>query len=187
MYELTENLNLRAMHRGHRKATAELIGFAAKGTPLCPEALVDAVSPAAEFCTINATGTDTISLQTGQGQFRGDLAIVVQDTNAVDGPEVVVAKGRFHGKMDFAPAIIHGLPWGTVEGHVSINGHSRKAPFTGVFRLPFAIDASDAAYYATDPDKFLYCLYTGTFCGATPVDVNERAIGYPTVRFEITF
>ena len=190
MYELTENLSLRSMQRGQRKATAELIGFAVKGTPLCPHALVDAVNPSADHCTINATGSDDISLSSGKGQFGGAFKIVVQDTNVVDGPEVIVGKGRFYGNMNFAPAILYGLPWGTVEGHVTVNGFAR-APFTGTFRLPFVLgQGSEIPLYAANPSKFLSCIYSGVFgndCGVTPVEANEHAVGYPTVRFEITF
>ena len=38
LYEVTENLSMNALRGGHRKATSELFGFAAKGTPLCATA-----------------------------------------------------------------------------------------------------------------------------------------------------
>src|SRR5881397_1811369 len=60
LYELTENMKLVGKDSPRRKATSELMGTAKAGTPLCPLP-VD--------CTINATGTDKISLVTGLGDF----------------------------------------------------------------------------------------------------------------------
>jgi hypothetical protein len=148
---------------------------------------------------LNATGSDNISLVTGKGTFGGDVEVVVQEVVGVDpvtgqpiitpdSPEVVIAKGRFIGKMDFSPAIVgvpdgNGgtmkLPFGTVQGHLSLDGFSRRVPFTGVFRLPFVMPplAGQAPLYLVDPTQF----------SVVPVQPYETAIGYPTVRFEITF
>jgi hypothetical protein len=189
LYEATENMSLKALANGRRKAVSELLGIALRGTPLCPEALVAGVAPTATNCTLNATGMDTISLATGLGTFNGSVTVVVQeviDPNTgqftPDSPEVVIAKGRFFGRMDFSPAILHGVPLGSVVGHLSLDGFSRKLPFTGVFRLPFTIPGLGDVYLV-DPAKFGV---PPTF-GVAPVLVNETALGYPTVRFEITF
>jgi hypothetical protein len=185
LYELNENMSLRALKNGRRRATSQLLGFAKRGTPLCPEVLVIAVSPSATHCALNATGTDNISLVTGLGIFFGDFEVVVQEVNpetgnqTPDSPEVVVARGRFEGKMDFSPAILQQIPLGTVAGKLWLNGFSRKTPFTGVFRLPFL-------HPAVAGDVPLYLLDLETFT-VVPVGVNEMAIGFPTVRFEISF
>jgi hypothetical protein len=165
LYELTENMSIKGVQSPHRRATSELMGFAAAGTPLCP---MPAGGP---DCTINATGRDNISLVTGLGNFDGTFTVVVQGDNQVDSPEYVIGKGKFEGKMDFSPAILGGVPFGTVVGKLSLNG-GHRVPFTGTFFLPFVFpgDPSFTAYYL---DR--------------AVADNERALGYPTVRFEITF
>ena len=168
LYELTENLSLRALKGGHRKATSELMGTALAGTPLCPTAL----ALGAPYCMLNATGSDNISLTTGLGNFGGTFTVVVQGDNPVDSPELVVGRGHFSGKMDFSPAILNGMPLGTVVGEVGLNGSS-PVPFTGTFRLPFGTVGT--AMYMGDDGKVI---------GVAP---NEQALGWPTVKFEISF
>jgi hypothetical protein len=77
--------------------------------------------------------------QPGHGlrDARSTFTTVVQGDNPVDGPEAVVLNGAFTGHMDFSPAIVHQIPYGSVVGRVS-SGRGKSAPFTGVFRLPFA-------------------------------------------------
>ena len=142
LYEMTENMKLTS--RGefeHRKATSELIGTADVGTPLCPAAMVAVVNPNATTCTVNATGSDNISLGTGLGDFVGTFTIVVPGDNPVDSPEFVVMKGTFKGKMDFSPAVLHGVPLGHVVGKMMIDRNRAAIPFTGTFRLPFVLTA----------------------------------------------
>jgi len=195
LYETTENLSMKALERGRRKAlSSSLVGFARRGSALCPDALVMAAKPEAPFCTLNSTGSDNISLTTGLGLFTGTLSVVVQEVNQLtgqptpDSPEVVIATGNFTGRMDFRPAIVgvddgHDgvvqLPLGSVVGHLTLDGFSKRVPFTGVFRLPFLFPAvaGDAPLYLLDPTTFT----------TVPVAPNEMAIGFPTVRFEITF
>jgi hypothetical protein len=195
LYETTENLSLKALKRERRKASSSLVGFARLGGALCPEALVMAVEPTAKFCTLNATGSDNISLITGFGTFTGDVEVTVQEVLkgkiTPDSPEVVVATGRFTGKMDFSPAIVDGVPLGSVDGFVSLGKFSKRVPFHGVFRLPFLFAPfalanncdENAPLYLTDPEKFGIPSTFGVSCVAD----NEMAIGYPTVRFEIFF
>ena len=212
LYETTENLNMRALRHDHRKAVSALLGFAVRGTPLCPEKLMPVVEPLPAYCVLNATGSDNISLTTGLGQFGGTVTVVVQEVNpktgspTPDSPEVVVARGRFTGRMDFSPAIVGvpdgqrkfvQLPLGSVDGHLSLDGFSRRVPFTGVFRLPFvypplaAVKCFDekgtalpnTPLYLTNPDNFGVPPTLGVSC----VAANEMAVGYPTVRFEISF
>src|SRR5262249_51631652 len=100
------------------------------GTPLCPVALIAAVSPYAKTCTINATGSDNINLATGRGDFGGTFTVVVQGDNPTDSPELVVMKGTFKGKMDFSPAVLFGIPLGYVSGKLS-DGRGSTFAFTG--------------------------------------------------------
>jgi hypothetical protein len=140
LYEMTENMKITSGGKfERRKATSELIGTADLGTPLCPEALVLAVNPGAESCTINATGSDNVSLHTGLGDFGGTFTVVVQGDNASDSPEFVVMRGSFSGTMDFSPAILAGIPLGSVTGKMRITGARGSIPFRGTFRLPFVL------------------------------------------------
>ena len=165
LYELTENMKLVGGKLVHRKATSELMGTANANTPLCPFPVT---------CTVNATGSDNINLATGLGTFGGTFTVVFQGDNLVDSPEFVVAKGKFHGKMDFSPAILGGVPLGTVVGKMVLDGNGGTVPFTGTFRLPFVFPGYPALYLLDDGS-------------VVPVAANEHALGYPTVRFEISF
>lgn len=233
LYELTENMKLVGGKLVHRKATSELMGTANAGTPLCPLPV---------NCTINATGSDNINLATGLGNFGGTFTVVVhvQGENATDSPEYVIAKGKFHGKMDFSPAILAGVPLGTVVGKMVLDGGGGTVPFTGTFRLPFVLDKAtvdkanpgDALYplrqglilffgddtpadanvaallgwgslpltpfptkfYTDQTDKcptgIVSCtrpLYLGSDGSLLPVAAEEYGLGWPTVRFDITF
>ena len=90
------------------------------------------------WIVVNASGSDNIDVRTGQGLFGGTLTVVVQGDNAVDGPELVIMLGSFQGKMDFAPALLNGVPYGSVVGTLKVSKSKGAIPFTGVFRLPFA-------------------------------------------------
>lgn len=200
LYELTENMKLVGGKLIHRKATSELMGTANANTPLCPLPVT---------CTINATGSDNISLATGLGNFGGTFTVVVQGDNNTDSPEFVVAKGKFHGKMNFSPAVLQGIPLGTVVGEMVLDGGG-TVPFTGTFRLPFVLPYPDAGLFhglplplAPFPTKFYTdqlgtcptgdtnsCtrpLYLGDNGSPFPAQAEEYGLGWPTVRFEITF
>ena len=170
LYELTENMKLVGKDSPRRRATSELMGTANAGTPLCP------MPVGAPPCTINATGSDNISLVTGLGKFGGTFTVVVQGDNLVDSPEFVIAKGKFSGKMDFSPAVLVNVPLGTVVGKMVLAGGGGTVPFTGTFRLPFVFGDSPPLYLI-DPAAFT----------VVTVEANEYALGYPTVRFEINF
>ena len=179
VYELTENMKLIAKHKTERRAaTSEIMGFVNAGTPICPDYLAQIVPGrgADKVCTINITASDNISLATGLGKLRGRYTVVVQGDNATDSPEFVVSRGQFNGDMDFSPAILHGVPYGTVVGTLDPEGRGRhdRVGFTGTFFLPFTL-ADGNAYYL----DYTY--------GAVPVADNEKALGYATVKFEITF
>jgi hypothetical protein len=210
LYELTENMKTSKFRNGsYRSAVSQLSGWANLGTPLCPKRLVTVLSPEATKCVINATGHDNINTATGLGAFWGTYTVVVQGDNAVDAPELVVLNGSFRGEMNFAPALIKGIPYGTVTGVLKGPRGEGSFPFTGVFRLPFAgnyagpetggatlrqlfcpltPDANPIAPFLGGYDV----TYLGT-SGPVPngqcVDVlgTELSLGAPTVRFDITF
>jgi hypothetical protein len=141
---MTENMKLSKGKFVRRQAVSELLGTADVDTPLCPKALVDFYAPGASFCTINATGSDNISLMTGLGEFSGMFTTVVQGDNNSDSPEFVIMRGTFKGKMDFSPAILMGIPLGSVKGKLTAQGAKGGIPFQGTFRLPFQIAGFDA-------------------------------------------
>jgi hypothetical protein len=182
VYELTENMKLIAKGKTERRAaTSEIMGFVQPGTALCPDFLAQPVPGRGTVCTINVTGTDSINVVTGLGGLRGRYTVVVQGDNATDSPEFVVSRGNFRGKMDFSPALVHGQPFGTVVGTFAPDTGGSKVEFTGTFFLPFTLPG--------DPSWTVYYLdfNPANPFGVVPVADNEKALGYATVKFEITF
>lgn len=220
LYELTENMKLvpRKPHdrppAGRRIATAAIFGVAAPGTPLCP---VPEFQSGPAGCAVNVLGSDNISLTTGLGTLQGQFSTVIQGDNPVDGPEAVVLKGQFQGQMDFSPAILNQIPFGTVTGKVMAQGSSKPATFTGVFRLPFAGNATTEievqgvqititlrqlfcpATPAADPELTemyggIDLVYLDNVEAVTKPDgrclniqPNELSLGAPLVRFDVKF
>ena len=210
LYELTENMKVAKFRNGsYRSATSQLSGWANIGTPLCPKPLVSLLSPGARRCAINATGHDNINIATGLGGFWGTYTVVVQGDNAVDGPELVVLNGTFRGEMNFAPALIKGIPYGTVTGVLKGPRGEGSVPFTGVFRLPFAGNYAGPEtggatlrqlFCPLTPDANPITPFLGghdiTYLGTSgPVPsgecvdavATELSLGEPTVRFDISF
>ena len=219
LYELTENMKLapRKPHDrppvGRRIATAAIAGVAAPGTPLCPVPEFES-SPAG--CAVNVLGSDNISLTTGLGSLQGQFQTVIQGDNPVDGPEAVVLKGHFQGQMDFSPAILHQIPFGTVTGRVTAQG-SRTSAFTGVFRLPFAGNVTvEEGPAAGRTLREIFCPLSPTANPNAPfyggfdlayldtsinpqtgkdepngycldIQPNELSLGAPLVRFDVQF
>ena len=172
LYEVTENMKVKSLRTGQqrRQAASALTGTAVAGSPLCPMPI------GAPPCVVNVTGSDDIDIASGLGTFKGKWSAVVQGDNLVDAPEYEIAKGKFDGVMDFSPALVYGLPYGTVTGVLKIDKVMEGFPFTGVFSLPFV--------WPGDPSRTP--LYLGPQ-GPVPVQPNEFAIGFPAVKFEITF
>jgi len=170
LYEVTENMKLKTFRRAdtRRQATSALTGTARAGTPLCP------LPAGAPPCGVNVIGSDDIDVVTGLGTIKGTWTAVVQGDNEVDAPEYEIASGRFEGRMDFSPALVRGLPYGTVTGELR-RGTERFA-FTGVFSLPFISPG--------DPNQTPLYLSGG---GPIQVQPGEYSINFPTVKFEITF
>lgn len=186
LYELTENMTLSPEGGvAHRLATAALQGWAKVGTPLCPaEVLI--TNPRTQTCTVTAVGSDDVSTVTGTGTVSGTYAVVVQGDNSVDAPEYVVQTGTFTGVMDLSPAVLGLAPLGYISnGQFTIDGYpGYTIPFNGTFRLPFALSQKgekrkprpqDHAYYLSDAFQ------------PFAVRPRETSLGWPTVRFEVTF
>jgi hypothetical protein len=173
-------------HAAYRQAAATLQGWARIGTPPCPTT-VRTLKPNAQACLIVAYGTDKLDVRPTspnlwKGSVLGTYAIVVQDDNAVDGAELVIQTGTFQAQMDLSSR-----PLGHVSGTFQPCKLTQKCaaqPFTGRFRLPFAIEADTlvenpkipAAYYLEDDGAT-----------AVPVDLMELALGIPTVKLELHF
>jgi len=167
LYELTENMKLNGLRDGstaRRLATSALSGTANPGTPLCP------FPAGSKPCSINAIGSDDIDIDTGLGTFKGTVTTVVQGDNGTDGPEFVILRGKFHGKMDFSPAMMNGQPYGAVTGIMSLE-NGRTCTFTGIFYLPFTMPGSSVPLYLP----------------GVPIQDSEKLFGWPMVKFEIKF
>jgi hypothetical protein len=198
-YEVTENMRLIARGQPRRVAHAALVGTARVGTPFCPTALVRSVSATAEHCTLNALGEDDINLTTGRGSFDVRLTVVVQGDNPSDPPELVVARLRASGRMNFAPAVVQGLPYGTIAGRVYLQGSDGPPrSFTGVFRLPFlASPETRAALCPATPSPnpglsrdlaYVDSGATGALNGVClDIRPDELSLGFPVVRFDLWF
>ena len=185
-----------------RHATSQLQGVAALGTPLCP--MPTLVTVRGNECTVIATGIDDVQLvidpSSGQpvptvGTVHGTYAVVVQLDNATDSPEFPVQTGTFSGVISFEPP----LPLGFLrDGQVTIDGVAGSLPFQAVFRQPFTKSGHGDVVTPrgvrgkkvsrTDPSArrgpAYYLLDDGDLQKVRP---DERAVGWPTVRFEITF
>ena len=199
LYELSEDAVLSTDEEGKfpvfdpaaaafRVATSSLQGIAKLGTILCPASMF-VTNPKADSCTVTATGLSRASLFTGLGSIRGAVEIVIQLDNPVDSPELPVVKGTFAGTINFIPAF-SGTPLGSARGSLTVTVSPLDpslvgvtVPFTGVFRQPFVISEEGQqkkprrgadAFYLVDGKP-------------VPVRHDERAAGWPTVRFEITF
>jgi hypothetical protein len=188
LYELNEQAQFTATSR---VATSGLEGKARRGTPLCPEHLMAyAEAFYAQFgitvkdagrCRVVAFGRSDIDLTTFGGTIGGDFYVVVNSdkTNFVDAPELVIMVGTFAGVIqvsDKAGAIID-ISSGSFNPTWILPGFPGELPesesFRGKFRLPFKVHR--IAVYKTDRG------------GVVPVGLDERALGDPTVRVEITF
>jgi hypothetical protein len=200
LYEMTENMKITSKGKlAKRTALSALIGTADVGTPLCPADLVAVYAPGATSCTINALGIDSISLSTGLGPISGWYTVVVQGDNNADSPELVITKGSFSGNMDFSPAIVYGIPLGSVTGTVTDSNTKKASSFTGTFRLPFVLPVPDAALFAglplpltpmdhydvTNTTRPLYL--RNDMQNIDAVTSSEFGAGWAAVKFEINF
>lgn len=194
LYEVTETMRVRSGKMISRLAMAALSGTVDAGTSLCPGELAYALG--VTKCTINAVAHDNVDLATGRGPITGTFAVVAQDLNTIDGPEVVIVRGTVGGRIDLSPALLgpDGMPKSGDEAPLGglvgtwsatgvpggpMQGFSGRGTLTGTFRLPFVIP-----WDPTRTPRYLMNPLTGY---VVPVRDDERALGYPTVRLEITF
>jgi len=61
----------------------------------------------------------------------------------------------------------------------------QEVPFTGTFRLPFALDDQGMAKEPDSDDEDMF--YLGDDGQLIPVQPFERVFGFPPVRLEVTF
>lgn len=198
LYEVTEDMVLKneagevvvdPALATRRTAVAQLSGFANVGTPICPSAVL-AAAPKAKRCVVNATGMNDVSLFTGKGTLSGTFAVVVQGDNETDAPEFVVMTGSFQGDIDLSLALVGQAPLGFIgQGMVGIDMNGDGAadvsvPFTGTFRLPFALTADGRRHRPFRSQRAYYLGDSGRPFLVTP---DERSLGWPTVRLEISF
>lgn len=193
LYEVTEDMyligadgNATAQPRAavSRVAVAQLSGWANLGTPLCPYAVL-VTNPKTKTCALNVAGSDAIDLATGMGTVEGQLRVVVQGDNPTDGPEFVVMTGSFTGTMDLSLAVSGAAPLGYIRNaFVRIDGVAEEIPFSGTFRLPFAIRGKSRDMKPRPGEDAHYLTDSGQLVRVRP---EERSLGVPTVRFEVTF
>jgi hypothetical protein len=197
LYELNEQAQFTVdkKDRPHRVGATGLAGKARRGTPLCTEKLMDHAErffamlgitvKDASRCTVVAFGTSDLRLDTLRGTIDGQLSVVVDSerTNLSDAAELVVMTGRFDGTIEVTDPVIITITDGTFKPTGLFGVEDRrdwcpdfgicKAPFRGRFRIPFTVDHH--AVYKKDDGELVRVL------------PNERALGEPTVRLEVTF
>ena len=191
LYEVTETVQFGASGlRVTRDAVAVLMGFAPLGTPLCPmRALV--TTPTAQTCTVTGTGQDAVSVAgasvDGKGPVSGTFAVVVNapGNSSVHVPDLPLLTGTFSGTNDLSPAILQGVPLGSIRGTFKIDGDPQAVPFTGTFRLPFALDRRGRPKEPDDEREDAY--YLGDDGQLIRVQPFARVLGFPPVRLEVTF
>jgi hypothetical protein len=184
-----------------RHAVSQLQGLATLGSYMCP--MLQEVTVGTNDCTVIATGTDDVKLvidpATGQlvptsGAVSGTYAVVMQLDNSADSPEMPVQTGTFSGVINFQPP----QPLGFISGGTfTIDGTPGSFPFNAVFRQPFRLAGKgavvthrgkdvdgDRADSGSRTDAAYYLLDDGSI---QEIRSDERSVGWPTVRFEITF
>lgn len=187
LYELMEHA---VFTDGLRVATAALEGKARLGSALCPEglqaharafyAMFDINVRLTARCTVVAIGESRIRVDDGSGRIDGEFWIVVNSdaTSNTDSQELVIMSGIFTGTVqvtDPQALIIEVLPGSSFEPKGVLPGFALPpaVTFRGTFRRPFTVHHIDV--YQTDRGRLV------------PVQADERALGDPTVRLEVSF
>jgi hypothetical protein len=183
LYEVTETVRFDSaagLSVTMRNAIATLMGSANLGTPLCPAAVL-VTNPAATACDIAGQGQDSVSLATGLGPVWGTFAVLINAPGNSDDhvPDLPVMTGTFTGDVDLSPAVQAQIPLGYLRnGRLTIDQTGQVISFIGTFRLPFSRGDSEGRkndFYLADD--------------GTPIHVRqqERDLGFPLVRLEVTF
>ena len=183
LYEVAENMKIKAGKITRRVARAALVGRVNGGTPWSPAFL------GLPRCDVTAVGSDSIDVTTGRGSVDASFTVVVQGDNPVDGAEFSVIRGTLSGWIDLSPALLgpdgvpatgDEMPLGTLTGTWRAHGvadglrsYRASGSLTGVFRLPFTMYGSPALYLTEE--------------GPVLVEDQERFLQVPTVRLEVTF
>jgi hypothetical protein len=196
-YELTETMTYNAT-TNTRKGEGALAGEAKRGTPLCPQALMDALvaggvirRPSAR-CYVTAYGADALApllneagqVVTWMGPLQATIAVKVQGDNPIDAPEAIVMTGKLEGQLwvadenmrllGIAGSFVADLPDGTTAAPV---------PFSGKVRLPFVKD-EDGRHRRPWKERAFYLRDDGKL---ERVQDDEMSLGRPTARFELNF
>ena len=182
LYEVTETVRFDAaagLSVTMRDAIATLMGSARLGTPLCPAAVL-LTNTAVQTCEISGQGQDSVSLATGLGPVWGKFAVLINAPGNSDDhvPDLPVLTGTFTGDVDLSPAVRAQIPLGYLRnGKLVIDQTGQVVNFAGTFRLPFSRsdDGRKSDFYLADD--------------GTPIHVGqqERDLGFPLVRLEVTF
>src|SRR5262245_44074453 len=182
-----------------RNASSPLQGFAALGTPLCPSKLMVSV-PYMEGCTVIATGTDSVSTVTGTGPVSGTFDVVVNapGNSSVHVPDLPVISGMFNGGVDLSLAVLHRVPQGAINGTFTMTQVLDPTsgqlfpllvpivvPFSGTFRMPFALDAQGKMVRSNRKAPAFYL--ADDMRTRVAVQQVERSVGFATVRLELSF
>jgi hypothetical protein len=148
--------------------------------------------PSTYRCNLVAIGSDRINTsgaRTGLGTFDAsiDLIIEIPDNNAFDGPEFVIETIKVTGDMDFTPAFLNGLPFGTITGQITSGprGRGRGALFSGTFRLPFTPFPGGPFLYLDTIDGQPNIVEGQPV--VIPIQTGELSLTLPLVRFEVWF
>ncbi len=194
LFEITETVKFTGSGVSTtRDAVAVLLGSAKVGTPLCPAGiplpppLPPLVNPATQKCTITAIGMDVVPLATGIGPVSGTFSVVVNapGNSSVHIPDLPIITGTFKGTNDLSLAVLHGVPLGFIRGVFTFDQTGKVLPFSGTFRLPFALDVNGQAKEAEESDQDV--LYLGDDGRLIEVRDHERVLGLSPVRLELTF
>ena len=186
LYEVNEAVKLDAKKGGKFKSnTGTLTGWAAAGTPLCPQFVVDALDKSTatnKVCGLSIEAIGKADDITGIGPAEGKFTVLFQDKNDVDAPEIIVMIGKLKGTINMSPAFQQARPLGSISGEYEVEGASDTIAkgykvaglFSGTFRLPFVMEG------VTTPQ---YLLDDGTTVAITRA---EYVLRYPAVRLEVT-
>ena len=178
LYEVTEAVRL-GKGGSFKSSKATLAGVAVPGTVLCPVWLATQLN--VQQCTVSVSAIGRAGDDHGIGPVSGSFDVLMQDTNNVDNPEIVIMRGQIDGTLDLSPAFLEKKPRGTVTGNFTANGiagtvmagHRARGRFDGVFRLPFRSGGKPS--YQLDDGSIV------------PVEPFEFMLGGAMVRVEITF
>jgi hypothetical protein len=189
LYELNEQARITVDKNGrpHREAASGLAGKARRGTILCTDELIDHAErffrtrnrtvKDASRCTVVAFGNSNLDLLSFEGTIAGQLYVVVnsETTNLTDAPELVVMEGTFTGTIAVTDPdlVIITITNGALIGVKPATWCPEGCSFTGKFRQPFTVGHVP-----------VYKLDNGHLVRVRP---DERALGDPTVRLEVTF